>query len=62
MPTKLETFTSPRFTGKIVLADVEFLDSLQKIDQFAQAIGVVTSILVKMVRTSRQQRLDVIER
>jgi Putative peptidoglycan binding domain len=40
MATKLETFTSPRFTGKIVLADVEFLDSLQKIDQFAQANGL----------------------
>ncbi len=40
METKLETFKSPRFTGKPVLADVEFLDSLDKIDQFAESNGL----------------------
>jgi len=40
MQTKLETFKSPRFTGKPVLADVEFLDSLDKIDQFAARDGL----------------------
>lgn len=35
MVTRLEAFKSPRFIGKPILADVEFFDSLEKIDQFA---------------------------
>lgn len=35
MATKLDVFKSPRFKGKLVLADVEFFDSLQRIEQFA---------------------------
>lgn len=35
MVTKLEAFKSPRFIGKPLLADIEFFDSLEKIDQFA---------------------------
>jgi hypothetical protein len=35
MPTKLDTFKSPRFVGKPLLADVDFFEELQKIDQFA---------------------------
>lgn len=35
MLTRLDTFKTPRFVGKPLLADVEFFVSLQKIDQFA---------------------------
>jgi Putative peptidoglycan binding domain len=55
MATKLETFTSPRFTGKIVLADVEFLDSLQKIDQFAQA----NNLEIFVTSSARQQGVPI---
>jgi hypothetical protein len=40
MVTKLEAFKSPRFIGKPVLADIEFFDSLEKIDQFATDAGI----------------------
>jgi hypothetical protein len=55
MATKLETFTSPHFIGKIVLADVEFLDSLQKIDQFAQANG----LKIEVTSSARQQGVPI---
>jgi Putative peptidoglycan binding domain/D-alanyl-D-alanine carboxypeptidase len=40
MTTKLESFRSPRFTGKTVLADVEFLNLLEKIEQLAENNGL----------------------
>jgi hypothetical protein len=40
MATKLDTFKSPRFIGKPVLADIEFFDSLKKVDQFATTEGL----------------------
>ncbi|MEH2297677.1 MAG: peptidoglycan-binding protein [Nostoc sp.] len=40
MVTRLEAFKSPRFIGKPILADVEFFDSLEKIDQFAADAGI----------------------
>ncbi|MEH2161379.1 MAG: M15 family metallopeptidase [Nostoc sp.] len=40
MVTKLEAFKSPRFIGKPILADVDFFDSLEKIDQFAADAGI----------------------
>jgi Putative peptidoglycan binding domain len=55
MATKLVTFTSPRFTNKIVLADVEFIDSLQKIDQFAQANGLE----IFVTSSARQQGVPI---
>lgn len=35
MATNLEIFKSPRFTGKVIQADIEFFDSLETIDRFA---------------------------
>ncbi|MEQ9550788.1 MAG: peptidoglycan-binding protein [Coleofasciculus sp. G3-WIS-01] len=40
MATNLETFKSPRFTGEVIQADIEFFDSLQKIDRFAANNGL----------------------
>jgi Putative peptidoglycan binding domain len=40
MATKIESFNSPRFKNKTVLADIEFLDSLAKIDQFVANEGL----------------------
>lgn len=39
MATNLENFKSPRFTGEVIQADIEFFDSLQKIDRFAANNG-----------------------
>lgn len=37
MPTQLTVFHSPRFTGKPVLVDIEFIDALHQLDQYAAA-------------------------
>jgi hypothetical protein len=55
MPTKLETFRSPRFTGKIVLADIEFLDSLQKVDRLAES----HDLQILITSSARQQGVPV---
>jgi hypothetical protein len=35
MPTQLITFTTPRFTNQVIKADIEFQESLEKIDRLA---------------------------
>jgi hypothetical protein len=55
MQTKLTTFQSPRFIGRLVLADIEFIDSLEKIDQFAQNNGLEIFI----TSSARQQGVPI---
>jgi hypothetical protein len=55
MATKLEAFRGSQFTGKIVLADVEFFDTLAKINQFAADNGLE----IYVTSSARQQGVTV---
>jgi hypothetical protein len=41
MPTQLITFTTPRFTNKVIKADIDFQDSLEKIDRLAEENNLI---------------------
>lgn len=55
MVTKLDSFRSSHFTGKVVLADVEFLDSLKKVEQLA----ISNNLEIFVTSSTRQQGVPV---
>lgn len=55
METRVTTFTSPRFVNKPVLADVEFLDELQRVDDFAAK----NELIIVVTSSARQQGVPI---